>query len=70
VKPEPEDNVIRFESTDDGAEVLAYVHATPEGQIAIAFAHELDGDLELLLAQEPARELAAALLRAIKEVTA
>ena len=66
----PEDQVIRFASSDDGAEVLAYVTATPDGHISVAFAHELDGDLELLLEPEPARELTAALLRAIKEVTA
>jgi hypothetical protein len=67
VKPEPQPIV--FASTDDGAEVLAYVTPTPEGHISIAFAHELDGELELVLEPAPAKELTAALLRALKEVS-
>ena len=64
-EPQP----IIFASTDDGAAVQAYGHATPDGHISIAFAHELDGELELVLAPEPAKELTGALLRAIEEAT-
>jgi hypothetical protein len=63
---DPERDVITFESVDDGAQVLAYVHATPEGQVALEIAHELDGDLELVIEQQPAKELTAALIKAIK----
>jgi hypothetical protein len=67
VSSEGERDVVTFESVDDGAQVLAYVHATPEGQVALAFAHELDGDLELVIEPQPAKALTAALLKAIRD---
>ncbi|MGZ4384920.1 MAG: hypothetical protein ACXVY3_10000 [Gaiellaceae bacterium] len=63
---EPED-VIRFESLDDGAQVLAFAHATAEGRVALALAHELDGDLELCMNPEIAERLAERLSRAARE---
>jgi hypothetical protein len=62
-----EEDVIRFESLDDGAQALAHAHATAEGQVALALEHELDGDLELFMAPEVAARLGEALSRAARE---
>ncbi len=58
------DDVIRFGSLDDGAQVLAYPRATDKGQVALALAHELDGELEVFMEPRIAEELALALARA------
>jgi hypothetical protein len=65
-----EEDVIRFESLDDGAQALAYAHPTGEGQVALALEHELDGDLELFMAPEVAERLAEALSRAARRAAA
>jgi hypothetical protein len=62
-----EEDVIRFESQDDGAQALAYAHATGDGQVALALGHELDGDLELVMAPEVAARLGEALTKAARE---
>jgi hypothetical protein len=58
------EGVLRFESLDDGAGVLAYAHATGDGHVSLALEHELDGDLEIFMEPRIAEELALALARA------
>lgn len=58
------EGAIRFASLDDGGEVLAYPHATAEGQVALTLAHELDGELEVFMEPTTAEDLALALARA------
>jgi hypothetical protein len=58
------EGVLRFESLDDGAGVLAYAHATGDGQVSLALEHELDGELEISMEPKVAEELALALARA------
>ncbi len=62
-----DEEIIRFESLDDGAVAQAYAHATAEGQVALALEHELDGDLELFMTPEVAMQVAQALARAAAE---
>ncbi len=62
-----EEDVIRFESLDDGARAQAYAHPTADGQVALALEHELDGDLELFMTPEVAARLGKALAKAARE---
>jgi hypothetical protein len=61
------EGVLRFASLDDGGRVLAYAHATAEGQVTLALSHELDGDLEVFMTPKTAEELALVLARASDE---
>ncbi|MGD0274349.1 MAG: hypothetical protein ABSB96_11555 [Gaiellaceae bacterium] len=64
---QPREEVIRFVSLDTGDEVLAYPSATAEGHVSLSLAHEMDGDLEVVMDLKTAEEVALALARAADE---
>lgn len=64
---QPPEDVIRFASLDTGDEVLAYPSPTAEGHVALALAHQMDGELEVVMDPKTAEELALALARAADE---
>jgi hypothetical protein len=64
---QPPEDVVRFASLDTGDEVLAYPSPTAEGHVALALAHEMDGELEVVMDPKTAEELALALARAADE---
>jgi hypothetical protein len=61
------DDIIRFESLDDGAAVMTYAGATAEGAVSLALSHQMDGDLEVFMDPRTAEELALTLARAADE---
>ena len=60
----PAEGALRFESLDTGDEVLIYAHPISEGRVSLLIAHEMDGDLELLMDPKTVEELALRLARA------
>lgn len=64
---QPGEEVIRFASLNTGDQVLAYPSATAEGHVSLALAHEMDGDLEVVMDPKTAEEMALALARAADE---
>jgi hypothetical protein len=64
---QPREEVVRFASLDTGDEVLAYPSPTAEGHVSLALAHEMDGELEVVMDPKTAEELALALARAADE---
>ena len=64
---QPREEVVRFASLDTGDEVLAYPSPPAEGHVSLALAHEMDGELEVVMDPKTAEELALALARAADE---
>ena len=64
---QPREEVIRFASLDTGDEVLAYPSPTAEGHVSLSLAHEMDGNLEVVMDPKTAEEMALALARAADE---
>jgi hypothetical protein len=64
------EGALRFESLDTGDEVLIYAHPTGEGQVSLFIAHQMDGDLELLIDPATVEELALRLARAADDARA
>jgi hypothetical protein len=52
------EGALRFESLDTGDEVLVYAHATGEGSVSLVVAHEMDGELEVLMDPKTTEQLA------------